>query len=267
MPCCTCCCIQLNGECCGPDGNKVCCKDPDVCCGTGESQVCCETPRECCTVYEVGVGESEVCCTETQYCCNDGQGVCCEVGEICCIGDDGATCCESNVVCCAGVCCAEGECCVDDACVPCECESDEDCPEGECCNDGVCGECVTECSAPGIVDLACPCEVSAVVNWVAHSEPECLLPEGWTEYYYGGERRAISVPHVAAQCYGDALAAAVAAAQATLANIKALRCVWPNDGSGLAGTLYAPALGGGGSTQYYYCCDGQCQPDNCDSPP
>jgi hypothetical protein len=145
MPCCTCCCIQLNGECCGPDGNKVCCKDPDVCCGTGESQVCCEAPRECCTVYEVGVGESEVCCTEAQYCCNDGQGVCCEVGEICCIGDEGATCCESSVVCCAGVCCAEGECCVDDVCVPCECESDEDCPEGECCNDGVCGGCGGNC--------------------------------------------------------------------------------------------------------------------------
>lgn len=144
MPCCTCCCVKLDGECCGPDGNKVCCKDPDVCCGTGESQVCCENPRECCTVYEIGVGESEVCCTETQYCCNDGQGVCCEVGEICCIGDEGATCCESSVVCCAGVCCAEDECCIDDACVPCECESDEDCPEGECCNDGVCGECECE---------------------------------------------------------------------------------------------------------------------------
>jgi hypothetical protein len=29
MPCCTCCCVKLDGECCGPDGNKVCCKDPD----------------------------------------------------------------------------------------------------------------------------------------------------------------------------------------------------------------------------------------------
>lgn len=125
MACCPCCCTKQNG----------------VCCGTGEEKVCCKAPRECCTVYEIGVGESDVCCTETQYCCNDGQGVCCEVGEVCCVGDEGAVCCESNVVCCAGVCCAEGECCVDDACVPCDCESDEDCPEGECCNDGVCGEC------------------------------------------------------------------------------------------------------------------------------
>lgn len=125
MACCPCCCTQQNG----------------VCCGTGEEKVCCKAPRECCTVYEIGVGESDVCCTDTQYCCNDGQGVCCEVGEVCCVGDEGAVCCESNVVCCAGVCCAEGQCCVDDACVPCDCESDEDCPEGECCNDGVCGEC------------------------------------------------------------------------------------------------------------------------------
>lgn len=125
MACCQCCCAQYDG----------------VCCGTGEEKVCCKTPRECCTVYTLGVGESDVCCTETQYCCNDGQGVCCEVGQICCVGDLGAVCCESNVVCCAGVCCAEGECCADDVCVPCDCESDEDCPEGECCNDGVCGDC------------------------------------------------------------------------------------------------------------------------------
>ena len=131
MACCPCCCTQQNG----------------VCCGTGEEKVCCKAPRECCTVYTLGFGESDVCCTETQYCCNDGQGVCCEVGQICCVGDLGAVCCESNVVCCAGVCCAEGECCVDDVCVPCECETDEDCPEGECCNGGVCGECADECEA------------------------------------------------------------------------------------------------------------------------
>lgn len=125
MACCPCCCTQQNG----------------VCCGTGEEKVCCKAPRDCCTVYTAGVGESDVCCTETQYCCNDGQGVCCEVGQICCVGDLGAVCCESNVVCCAGVCCAEGECCIDDACSPCECETDEDCPEDECCNGGVCGPC------------------------------------------------------------------------------------------------------------------------------
>ena len=129
MACCPCCCTQQNG----------------VCCGTGEEKVCCKAPRECCTVYTLGVGESDVCCGETQYCCNDGQGVCCEVGQICCVGDLGAVCCESNVVCCVGVCCAEGECCVDDVCVPCECETDEDCPEGECCNGGVCGECPDPC--------------------------------------------------------------------------------------------------------------------------
>lgn len=142
MPCCPCCCAQYDGECCGAPGSKICCKDPDVCCGTGESQVCCEHPRECCTIYQAGIGPSESCCTETQYCCNDGEGVCCEVGEICCVGDQsGAVCCASNVVCCAGVCCAEGECCIDDVCVPCECEDDGDCPEGQCCNGGVCGEC------------------------------------------------------------------------------------------------------------------------------
>jgi hypothetical protein len=267
MPCCTCCCVKLNGECCGPDGNKVCCKDPDVCCGTGESQVCCEAPRDCCTVYAAGVGESEVCCTETQYCCNDGQGVCCENDQICCPGPVGAVCCEVGQTCCDGVCCPEGECCVDDACVPCaECESDEDCPGGGCCNDGVCGECGQACNAEGIADLNCPCEVYAEANW--NGQFGCPIPGGWSEFLFGGERRVRLAGQFATPCYGPAYHATAASAAAALFDLLSnYRCVWPNDGSPQAGQTYAPAIVGNVKTNYGYCCDGQCQAENCDSPP
>jgi hypothetical protein len=47
MSCCDCCCLAVNGECCGPPGEKACCKEPRVCCGSGEEQVCCPEGQEC----------------------------------------------------------------------------------------------------------------------------------------------------------------------------------------------------------------------------
>jgi hypothetical protein len=244
-----------------PPNAGITCR-PGMCCPlTGSND--CPAGFNCCGTNNPFAEEQGFSCCSDEKCCTD-TGQC--VGPPTCEAD----CTKPVGPKCAPRCapCEElNQCCKDGECVACECDDDEGCPEGKCCSEGSCGECAPECNAPGVVDLACPCEIYAEVSWVAQNEPVCLLPAGWTEYYFGGERRAISSPHVASQCYGGALAAAVAAAQATLTNISALRCVWPNDGSGLAGTLYAPALGGGGSTKYYYCCDGQCQPDNCDSPP
>lgn len=247
MPCCPCCCAQYDGECCGAPGSKICCKDPDVCCGTGESQVCCEHPRECCTIYEIGVGESESCCTETQYCCNDGQGVCCEVGEICCVGDEGAVCCESNVVCCAGVCCAEGECCVNDECTACE-------------------SCSSVISVGSTLSLDCDCYVYAWGEW--HGDDECPIPAGWEldPTWTGSPSRVRTplnelVPKICQPGF-PAFDAAMAGAQATRLALSEYTCV---DSS--TGLPYAPSPVGGFGGLLRHCCEGYCQDGPCDESP
>jgi hypothetical protein len=218
MACCQCCCAQYDG----------------VCCGTGEEKVCCKTPRECCTVYQVGVGESDVCCTETQYCCNDGQGVCCEVGEICCVGEQtGAVCCPSEVVCCAGVCCAEGECCVNDQCTACE-----------------------SCSSVLVgstLSLDCDCYVRASVDWLCDEDE---IPDGWAiDPEFAGSPPRVITPWALTDkvCLpgNTAYDASVAAAQAAVNGLLASGC----------------AAVGGVQTKLRHCCDGYCQDGPCEAPP
>jgi len=94
MACCKCCCENGNppGECCGPPGNKTCCR------GTPENV------KFCCN--------GTACCNQNEHCCN---GACqsdpcecaadedCQPGEICC----DTICCPEPTICCG---CINGVC-------------------------------------------------------------------------------------------------------------------------------------------------------------
>lgn len=105
MGCCTCCCLAVNGECCGPPGEKTCCKEPRVCCGSGEEQVC---------------------CAEGYYCCQ--EKVCCESGRACCGPSEDPYCCPEGQE------CVDGEC---EGCEPYTCGSPPDLSEYSIYNDGI----------------------------------------------------------------------------------------------------------------------------------
>ena len=107
MACCKCICECGNpaGECCGPIGEKTCCK------GTPENV------KYCCN--------EEACCDETDVCCDPPR--CCPENTTCCGSEE---CCLASETCCEGVCCAEGEYCCDGVCQAEPCE-EADCPCSE----------------------------------------------------------------------------------------------------------------------------------------
>lgn len=134
MSCCNCCCLALEGECCGPPGEKICCKAPQECCNTGEEQLCCAEGEYCC--------KEQICCTEGRECCGtEEEPSCCLEEEECCFE---VLCCFDGR--CCGTeedpyCCEEGECCYDGVCEPCECEEDADCEFYYCTDAGSVADC------------------------------------------------------------------------------------------------------------------------------
>lgn len=105
MACCKCICECGNpaGECCGPTGEKTCCK------GTPENVKYCCNEEACCNENEVCCSSPARCCPEDYACC--GEENCCEPGTVCC-GD--TSCCAEGQHCCDGEC--QQEPCCDNVC-------------------------------------------------------------------------------------------------------------------------------------------------------